>query len=199
MKRSVYVLGLALLAMAATLAQADPVDPVFSMDDPTTGTPVTSQNFAFGSDPAGGGVFAFVNNSGILWQNLEITVIEPTNSAITILPGLFFNTEQFSSAPMSNGMSLFTIGLFNTGAGSGGIANNQFFTINLNDLVNNAQPSDPNGAGGWGPDADFTAAANALPGAPGTPVSPEPASMLLIATGLGLVWFGARRFSGASR
>jgi len=199
MNRSVYVLGLAVLAMGTSLVRADPVDPVYSMGDPAAGLPVTSQSFAFGSDAAGGGVFAFVNNSGILWQNLSISVTEPNNIAITVLPGLFFNTNQYSSTDMGGGFSRFTIGLFNTGIGSGGIANGMYFTIDLNDLIGNDQPVDPNGLGGWGPNANFSASANSVPGAPGTAAAtPEPASMLLLATGLGLIWCGVRRLRVAS-
>lgn len=195
MNRSAYALAIAVLAMGASLVRADPVDPVFSMGDPSAGTPVTSSSFVFGADALGGGVLSFVNNSGILFQNLEITVTEPSDSAITLPHGLFFNTTQLSSTSAGNGLSVFTIGLFNSGPDSeGGIPDGQFFTINLNDFVNNTQPPDPNGAGGWGPGADFSATANALPGAPGT--APEPASILLLSGGLGLFWFGARRFRG---
>jgi hypothetical protein len=197
MNRSAYVLGLAVLAIATTVLHADPVDPVFSMGDPTAGTPVSTSSFAFGADAAGGGILAFVNQSGILWNDLTIKVTEPNNTAITILPGLFFNTFQFSSSDQGDGTSVYTIGLFNTGAGSGGIGNGAFFTINLNDLLGNQQNPDPAGAGGWGAGADFTAIANVLPGDPNNN-SPEPASMLLVVAGLGLVGWGSRR-SGHSK
>ncbi len=205
MNRSAYALGLAILAMGASLVRADPVDPVFSMGDPATvpcstsgGTPtcVSSSSFVFGADALGGGVLSFVNDSGILFQNLEITVTEPSNSAITLPHGLFFNTTQYSSTSLGNGFSSFTIGLFNSGPNSeGGIPDGQYFTINLNNFVNNTQPPNPNGAGGWGPGTDFSATANTVPGAPGT--APEPASILLIAGGLGLVWFGTRQLRGS--
>ena len=197
MNRFVSVLGLTVIALGTTLLRADPIDPVYSMGDPTTGTPVTSSNFVFGSDAAGGGVFAFVNNSGVLWNSLTIQVTEPSNIAITILPGLFFNTNQFSSTPLAGGYSIFTIGLFNTGAGSGGITNGEYFTINLNDLIGNSQNTDANGAGGWGPNATFSAAANSVPGAPGT--APEPGSALLCAVGAGAVLYGSRRIRANRR
>ncbi len=120
MNRSAYLLGLAVLAMGASLLRADGVDPVFSMGDPTAGTPVTSSSFVFGADALGGGVLAFVNDSGIFFQNLEITVTEPSNSAITLPHGLFFNTTQLSSTSLGNGLSSFTIGLFNSGPSSEG-------------------------------------------------------------------------------
>jgi hypothetical protein len=185
------MLGLAVLAIGTTLLRADPVDPVYSMGDPTTGTPVDNSNFTFGADALGGGVLAFVNDSNILWNSLSITVTEPSNIEITVLPGLFFNTEQFSSTATSGGNSVFTIGLFNTGAGSGGIANGQYFTINLNDLIGNTQNTDPNGAGGWGNDAQFSGTANYLPDP--TSSTPEPASALLLAAGLGCSLFIRQR------
>ena len=194
MNRSICVLGLAMLAISTGLLQADPVDPVYSMGDPTTGTPVTSSNFAFGADAGGGGVFAFVNNSGILWNSLSISVTEPSNIAITVVPGLFFNTNQYSSTSLAGGYSLFTIGLFNTGTGEGGITNGEYFTINLNDLIGNTQNTDTNGSGGWGPFASFSAAANAVPGAPGSSATPEPASIFLFASGLAFAFYARRRF-----
>jgi hypothetical protein len=189
MNRSVYVLGLAILTMGTPLARSSAV---YSMGDPGTGTPVTSSFFFF-SDAAGGGVLSFMNESGLLWQNVLITVTELDNTAITILPGPFFNTNEFSSKSNNDGTSVYSIGLFNTGQGLGGIANNEFFTINLNDLNGNTQNSDPNGAGGWGANIKFGADANAVPGAPGTPIVPEPASTFLVITGLGLTGWGSRR------
>jgi hypothetical protein len=185
--RSLCVLGLAILTIGTPLARSSAV---YSMGDPGTGTPVTS-NFIFGSDPAGGGVLSFNNVSGVLWNSLEISVTEPIATQITILPGLFFNSNQFSSTPDPGGVtSRFTIGLFNTGTGSGGIPDGQFFTINLNNLIGNQQNTDPNGAGGWGPETQFSAAANSV----NVSGSPEPASTLLVITGLGLVGWGSRRF-----
>ena len=199
MNRSVYVLGLALVAFSTSVLQADPVDPVFSMGDPAGGTQETSTTFKFNADGRGGGVFSFVNDSTVLWQNLQITVTEPSSSIITIISGPFFNAQQYSSLPSPMpGFSIFTIGLSNAGPTTeGGIPNGTPFTINLNDLVNNQQPPDPNGIGGWGDGTVFSAAANVVPGAQGT--VPEPGSLFLLVSGLGLVFFGTRRLSSSAR
>lgn len=196
MNRSSYVLGLAVLAIGTTLCCADPVDPVFSMDDPAPNTPVTSNTFVFAANSLGGGVLSFINQSGTLWNDLVITVTEPDNTVISVLPGLFFNSTVYSSKDLGNGFTTYGIGLYNTGAGSGGIGINTSFSINLNDLVKNVQNPDPGGAGGWGAGASFAASANTLPGDPFN--TPEPASMLLLALGSALVWGGSRRFRRAS-
>jgi hypothetical protein len=156
--------------------QADPIDPVFSTGDPDTGTPV-GLNFSFGANENGGGVIPFTNASGVVWTRLDVFVTLPANDTITCLPAPFFTSCQFTATPAGGGNSRFDIGLANPST-LGGIAPNVFFTINLNDLVNGQQNPDPNGAGGWGPGNDFTATANGVP---------EPASWILLASGLGLL------------
>lgn len=191
MTRPLCVLGLIVLAIGTTPASAA----VYSMGDPGVGTPVFSNNFFFGADALGGGVLSFMNESGNQWNTLNISVTEPSATAITLLPNPFFNASQFSSQSLGDGNSRFTIGLFNTGEGGSGISNDEFFTINLNDLIGNSQNTDPVGAGGWGPGAEFSATANTAPGTPSpADVSPEPGSMLLVATGLGLVGWGSQRY-----
>lgn len=172
-----------LIAGLGAVAHATPIDPVFSMGDPGTGTPVGIV-FTFGSNANGGGVLPFNNASGIHWNSLDVFVDLPANSSITCLPGPFFNSCQFSQTSLPGGNARFDIGVADL-SGEGGIAPGEFFTINLNDLIRGQQNPDPNGPGGWGPDSDFTAVANNS--------APEPASWLLFASGLAFIGATRRR------
>ena len=173
--------SLSIVVMSAFIAgaalQAEPIDPVFQMGDPSSGTPLTSNFFTFGTNQAGGGILAFVNESGELWTSLNFLVTLPINSAITCIPGPFFSSCQFSivNALPAAGTALFSLGVSNP-TSLGGIANHEFFTINLNDFVNGQPNLDPNGSGGWGADNEFTAVANAS--------VPEPATAALFLLGI---------------
>lgn len=183
MKKFFPLLGLAALSFAAMPLTADPIDPVYSMGDPSSGTPIGANTFTFGADALGGGVFAFVNQSGNLWTKLDVFVQLPTGSVINCGPAPFFNFCQVSSVIQTASLSLFDIDLNSPSAQTGGIPDGEFFTINLNDLVNGGINTDPNGAGGWGPGNDFSATANLTN-------SPEPATAFFVLAGLGMVSFG---------
>ncbi|HEY6990411.1 MAG TPA: PEP-CTERM sorting domain-containing protein [Bryobacteraceae bacterium] len=172
--------------MAGAALQAAPIDPVFQMGDPSSGTPLTSNFFTFGTNQAGGGILAFVNESGELWTSLNFQVTLPINSAITCIPAPFFSSCQFSIVTVlpGAGTALFSLGVSNP-TSLGGIANHEFFTINLNDLVNGQPNLDPNGSGGWGANNEFTAVANAS--------IPEPATDALFLLGMLLAGMISRR------
>jgi hypothetical protein len=166
--------------------QAAPIDPVFDMGDPPSGTPLVSNFFNFGSDAAGGGVLAFVNETGSLWTSLNFFVTLPANSAITCLPAPFFSSCQFSIVnTLPGGLAVFDLGVSNP-TSLGGIASGEFFTINLNDFVNGQANPDPNGAGGWGNDNEFSAVANLAS-------MPEPPAAALFLLGILLAGTAARR------
>jgi hypothetical protein len=171
----------------ATL-QAEPIDPVFEMGDPPAGTPITSNFFTFGTNEAGGGILAFVNESGELWTSLNFLVNLPINSAITCVPAPFFSSCQFSIVNVLPGgtTALFNLGVSNP-TSLGGIANHEFFTINLNDFVNGQPNLDPDGSGGWGADNEFAAVANASASVP------EPATDALFLLGILLAGVAGRR------
>jgi hypothetical protein len=176
--------------LVGTALQAAPVDPVFEMGDPSSGTPLVSNFFTFGTDEAGGGVLAFVNDSGVLWTSLNFFVTLPANSPITCLPGPFFSSCQFSIVnTLPGGLAVFDLGVSNP-TSLGGIASGEFFTINLNDFVNGQPNPDPNGAGGWGSDNDFSAVANLAS-------MPEPSTVALFLLGILLVGVAARRWAAA--
>ena len=62
----------ALLFTSAVLVKADPIDPVFHMDDPGTGLPITSLGFSFSSNESGAGFFQFMNESEADWCSRSI-------------------------------------------------------------------------------------------------------------------------------
>ncbi len=181
-------LSIVIISAFITVAalQANPIDPVFEMGDPPSGTPLTSNFFTFGTNQAGGGILAFVNESGELWTSLNFRVTLPINSAITCIPAPFFSSCQFSIVNVLPGgvNALFDLGVSNP-TSLGGIANHEFFTINLNDFVNGQPNLDPNGAGGWGADNEFVAVANAS--------VPEPATGALFLFGVLLAGMAGRR------
>ncbi len=174
---------LAALTLAGLLAHATPVDPVFSMDDPSLGSSV-GLGFTFSANPSGGGVLSFTNDSGVEYTRLDFFVTLSVNDTITCLPQPFFNTCQFTFTSVGNGNGLFDIGVFNVPSSAGGIAPGQSFVVDLNNLVDGALNPDPNGVGGWGPGNTFTAVVND---------APEPASWLLLTAGFAAL-LGSRLF-----
>lgn len=187
-----YIIALMTFSMAGIMAQADPIDPVMSMDDPTAGTPVTL-GFGFSSNVNGGGFLSFNNASGVLWTVFDVFVTLPVNSVITCSGGGFFDSCTYTSKSEGASLSQYDIHFSNVALAdySGviepqqgtGVIPGAFFTVNLNDFVNSVQPTDPNGSGGWGPNNSFSAVANN---------APEPASWALLVAGGALV-FGLRR------
>lgn len=152
--------------------------------DPPNPTVIFSNNFGFGADNAGGGVFSFQNESGQNWLELTITANFATpNVSFTVGPGPFL-TDTVSYASDPAGGYLYSI-IFGPTT-SGGIANGEIFSINLNDTG-----TDENGVGSWGPSKDFGGAANA---------TPEPSTAMLGAAGIfllgGAIW-RQRRASAA--
>lgn len=172
----------ALLFAVTVLANADPIDPVFTMSDPDAGTPIFGTSFMFSSNDIGGGFLSFVNQSQLDWKGLAVQVVQQTGTPIVCSGGPFFPTCLISSIPIpQTSNSLFTLNLV-LQAKEGGIPNNEPFTINLNDLIGNVQPTDPNGSGGWGRDASFSAQVTDY-----VPAVPEPGTWLLLALGMALL------------
>ena len=182
----------ALLFTSAVLVKADPIDPVFHMDDPGTGLPITSLGFSFSSNESGGGFFQFMNESEADWFGLAVQVTQPTGSIISCSGGPFFSDCLISSIDQGNGQSLFTLNL-SSRLKQTGILNGQYFTVNLNDLINGVQPIDPSGTGGWGPNTNFNAQVSDYLQS----TTPEPVTWALLLAG-GLV-IGGMRYAGRAR
>lgn len=171
----------ALLFTATVLVKADPIDPVISVSDPDTGTPVFGTSFEFSSNTVGGGFLSFVNQSQLDWKGLAIVVTQETGTPIVCSGGPFFSSCLISSIPQAGNLSLFTLNLVLL-TKEGGLPNNELFTINLNDYVNNVQPVDPNGSGGWGDRTPFRAQVTDY-----VLATPEPGTWLLFVLGITLI------------
>lgn len=183
MKRcSQFVAIAALLLTSTVLGKADPIDPIFHLDDPGTGLPINSLSFSFSSNQNGGGFLQFMNESGFDWFGLSVNVTQPTGTIISCSGGRVFSDCLISSIAQGNGSAIFTLN-FSSRLKQTGILNGQYFNINLNDLVNGIQPTDPNGAGGWGSNTSFSAqVTNSLQS-----TVPEPVNWaLLLAGGLAI-------------
>ncbi len=174
--RSLLIAGLAMTA--ALVVQADPIDPVFSVEDPTGGTPITTTTFTFSDNQSGGGIFNFVNESLQNWTKLDFSVDLPSNSTFACGPGPFFSFCQIAPTLQAGGTTLYDISLTGPTPATGGLGNGVPFTINLNDFISpGTQNPDPNGSGGWLPDNTFNGRANDF--------SPEPSTWLLLVAGFG--------------
>jgi hypothetical protein len=187
-KFSQLLAAIALLAIATVPTKADPIDPVLVMSDPDAGMPVLGTSFMFSSNGTGGGFLSFVNQSQLDWKGLAIDVLQPVGTPIVCSGGPFFTNCLVSSIPQGSSSSLFTLN-FTLQAKAGGILNNEFFTINLNDFIGDTEPVDPNGNGGWGPFTSFSARVT-----DSTSATPEPGTWFLFALGIALVP-ALRRFS----
>ncbi|MBV9405211.1 MAG: hypothetical protein JO211_07690 [Acidobacteriaceae bacterium] len=174
-----YSLLLALLALCGATLHAAPVDPQGVFDNYVSGTAIVPEtDFTFGADASGGGVFSFQNVSGKSWIAMDFFVTEPLGIFINCGPGPFFLVCGYTSTSNSATTALYDIKF--SQAINGGIANGAIFSFNLNDpLPGGGQNFDPNGAGGWGPGADF----NVVP----TFGAPEPASALLLFSGVSML------------
>lgn len=171
------ILGLFTMALPLLVQAGNPH--ILIKGDPPNPTVIVGDDFTFGADQFGGGVFTFQNESGSTWRDLLVSATLPAFTTITCGPGPF-QTCTISQTP-GNGDVLYDI-LFGPAA-TGGVVNGEIFSINLND-----DGDDPEGVGSWGPGNDFAAKAN-VPTA-----TPEPSVlMLMLVGGAGIALFGWRR------
>ena len=155
---------------------------IINGDPPVDFTIVTTTSFGFGSNQFGGGDFGFTNASGQVWTRLDVLVTVAHFEGITCGSLAFGTCTVTPLTSVTESPITFDI-VFGPNT-SGGIANSENFTVNLND--NGLENTDPNGAGSWTPGREFTAVANA----------PEPGSFLLGCLGLSLVGCYCLRASG---
>jgi hypothetical protein len=169
-----------LFAFAPLTLQARPT--IIINRDPPDITVIANKSFTFGADAAGGGVFSFQNETGESWLQLDVLVSLPSGVTAITCGSIAFVT--CTVTPPHDSVSIWDI-TFGPNP-NGGIPNGATFSINLNN--NGVVNQDPNGAGDWGPDKQFSAVADA----------PEPASWMLIGIGtLGLAGYCFRRRASA--
>lgn len=177
-----FVSALMVLTFAAA-AQATAIDPHIRFGAAVAGVPITPVDaFSWQANSNGGGVFNFQNLTGNDWVGVNVLVTLPTGATIVcetvafFAPGCSFH-ETASKIP---GMSDYDIGFDEPE--TNGVTNKAVFSLNMNDPIDDHPNLGPNGKGGWGANTMLTAE---------TTVTPEPASFLLL--GSGVVLIGAMR------
>jgi hypothetical protein len=193
-----YVLLGILLMGSAALASADGLaDPRMIVSDPPCDVECPNPvglTFSFFSNANGGGFLTFTNASGFDWTSL---LIETGSIPFNVPPNLIScQTNAFLSCEVSDlggGITAMYLSGVNGPDSDGpfGIPAFDIFTINLNGEADDPVDESQDGSGGWGPGRNFDASANVPP-----PV-PEPATITLIAAGLGV--FLAKKKLGSRR
>ena len=170
MRKHTCVLAFFILGIAATAVRATPIDPRIIVSGAGDATAVTTPVFTFMSDPSGGGVLSFINDTRSDWFSLDFFVALPQGSPIACSSPLYSLCEFTSTNIPGTTQATFDIG-FDNPVGKG-LLPGETFTINLDNTG-----SVVDGSGNWGADNTFTAAVNL----------PEPASWLLLASGMALL------------
>jgi hypothetical protein len=161
---------LLMVALFAPLASANSVpgtDPRIIINDPICSSivTVTSAQFSFQANANGQGVVCLTNATGMDLVSLSINVIQPPG---TNFPSDFqCGGEAFMNCTFTLTGNILNILFSGVNTIFLGIPAGNEFTIDLNS---------PDGQGGWGSNAQFTAVANAVP---------EPGTLSLFLAGLG--------------
>ncbi len=174
MRKHIYVWALFLFGITAAAVRATPADPRIIVSGGGDPTAVETSVFTFMSDPAGGGVLSFVNDTSFDWLSLDFFVKLPANSPITCSSAIYSTCDFTFTTSRGSKLATYDIGFENPI--NSGLLPGDTLTIDLNDL-NMA-------SGSWGANNTFTAAINL----------PEPSSFFFLAAGL-LLLGGLRRYS----
>jgi hypothetical protein len=179
----------ALLLLTAGAAKADSVPG----NDPNIGvkgghhSPLAPAglNFSFTIDAQGGGIFDFTNDTDVTWNTLVLTATAPLGSIFQCNGFDLFQHCTVNSTGQNGdgteGVLIQFFGVSELSSGSGIPPGGQFF-FNLNDDFNCNEEC----VGGWTPGSTVNGTANAQ-------ITPEPASIVLVLTGLGGIVARRRR------
>lgn len=152
----------------------------------------TSTSFVFNADSVGGGIIEFTNLSGVDWKKLLFVVNTPLfiNCASDSFTFCGFNvvngsTELLFSTSNKDGQGNIIPWLADTGTGNnGGITNKNVFSINLNGSTLEQLGTTTDG-GGWLDPSGNPLQISTFANVTAPPQVPEPATMTLMALGIG--------------
>jgi hypothetical protein len=199
--RSVFaamIVALFLLTAGAVMADSVPGnDPNIGVKGGHHSTPLNSLDFNFTINAQGGGIFDFVNESGVNWTSLTLLSSAPIGSSYSCNPvdfgHLFENcSTNVTSQDPQTGQEAVTIVFSGTTPGCvfldcfPGIPQGFHFFFNLNDDFNCNEGC----SGGWTDNYVVQGMANNVP---------EPASIFLVLTGLGGIVARRRRSAYLAR
>src|ERR1700680_251715 len=187
----------ALFFLAAGAAMADSL-----ANDPSIGvkgdhhSPISTLsegfNFSFTVDAMGGGIFDLVNSTDVTWTTLVLMATAPLGSTFHCNGfDLFQNCTVNSTGQNGDGTEGVLIQFFGVSQGFSpgtGIPPGGQFFFDLNDDFN----CNENCVGGWTPGSTVNGTANAV-------ITPEPASIFLVVTGLGGIVARRRRSAYLAR
>ena len=182
----------ALVLSSALIVRADgisPIDPTIIIGRGTGSAPITALQFPVPIGSNGGGIFYFDNATGQNWIGLTLTVtFKDANAAMAAAVSCSNGSilsDVFSACSSKRQGKILTISL--TGGqitpcvGESCSLTSEFF-VDLNDGATLHNHGKANGKGGWKGD---TIQAQAI--------TPEPATLLLLLSGLGGIWMCRKR------
>ncbi len=200
MKKLALIVCCFAFVFLALSARADVMDPTLSMGDPNCNAapvPTTDVTGVFFLSPvSGGGVFAFCNKSTSIWHSFDVVVpVSPGIDDTTVVCNVIGNVFGQCSVSIIGGfVDIFfpSNGNTNCNGDNCGVPVNHFVIVDLNNPCPPETECTPSGT--WPDSTRFTFLPN---GGPGDAIAfapvPEPASLLLLSTGLLAVWQYRRR------